>query len=104
MRFNWIFALLALFTVTATSHAQYYEYDPDDPKAPPGLREGEKPIIPMDTNDPGYNVWQTPNPELTKGREPGLINIQRFPGGAGFTGIPTFFKLPIALTPADLAA
>jgi len=39
-----------------------------------------------------------------KGREPGPINIQRFPGGPGWAGIPTFFKLPIALTPEDLKA
>ena len=39
-----------------------------------------------------------------QGREPGPINIQRFPGGPGWAGIPTFFKLPIALTPEDLKA
>ena len=40
---------------------------------------------------------------MMEGRKPGLINVQRFQGGAGWFGIPTFFKLPIALTPEDLA-
>lgn len=39
-----------------------------------------------------------------EGREPGPIDIQRFIGGAGWFGIPTFFKLPVALTPEDLRA
>lgn len=37
-------------------------------------------------------------------REPGPINIQRSDGGLAYTGIPTFFKLPVALTPEDLKA
>ena len=82
--------------------ATYYEYDPDDPGEYAPMREGEKAVIPLDTKDPGYNVWQKTRDDLTKGREPGPINIQRFPGGPGWAGIPTFFKLPIALTPEDL--
>jgi hypothetical protein len=39
-----------------------------------------------------------------KGREAGPINIQRFQGGAGWFGIPAFYKLPVALTPEDLKA
>ena len=95
---------IILSLVFSTLHAQYFEYDPDDPANAAPLREGEKSYIPLDTEDPGFNVWQTPKKDLSEGREPGLINVQRFPGGAGFTGIPTFFKLPIAMTPADLKA
>ena len=84
--------------------AIYFEHDPDDPAEYAPIKEGEKPVIPLDTKDPGYNIWQKTRDDLMKGREPGLINIQRFPGGPGWAGIPTFFKLPIALTPEDLKA
>ena len=53
----------------------------NDPGEYAPLREGEKAVIPLDTEDPAYNVWQTTRDDLMKGREPGPINIQRFPGG-----------------------
>jgi len=84
--------------------ALYFEYNPDDPAEQAPFKEGEKAVIPLDTKDPAYNLWQTTREGLMKGREPGPINIQRFPGGAGWMGIPTFFKLPVALTPEDLKA
>ena len=93
-----------LLTYTVGTYAQYYDYDPDDPTQQAPIREGEKAVIPLDTQDPTYNLWQTPREDLSAGREPGPINIQRYPGGAGWQGIPTFFKLPIALTPEDLTA
>jgi len=98
--------LLIVLTVIAPSagRAQYYEYDPEDPGQYAPLREGEKAVIPLDTGDPAYNLWQTPRENLSEGREPGPIDIQRFAGGAGWYGIPTFFKLPVALTPEDLMA
>jgi arginase family enzyme len=96
--------IIAIPLLIQTANAQFYEYDPDDPGEYAPLREGEKAVIPLDTEDPGFNVWQMTRDDLTKGREPGPINIQRFPGGPGFMGIPTFFKLPIALTPEDLKA
>lgn len=97
--------LMAITFLAQPSVAHYYEYDPDDPgeHAPP-MKEGEKAVIPLDTKDPGYNMWQKTRDDLGKGREPGPINVQRFPGGPGWAGIPTFFKLPIALTPEDLKA
>ena len=92
----------ALFVFASPASAQYFDYDPEDPKEYAPLREGEKAVIPLDTGDPAYNLWQTPRDDLMEGRDPGPINIQRFAGGAGWAGIPTFFKLPIALTPEDL--
>jgi agmatinase len=94
----------ALFVFASPASAQYFDYDPEDPKEYAPLREGEKAVIPLDTGDPAYNLWQTPRDDLMEGRDPGPINIQRFAGGAGWAGIPTFFKLPIALTPEDLQA
>ncbi len=96
--------MIPVFLSSQSAQAVFYEYNPDDPGEYAHIREGEKAVIPLDTKDPGYNAWQTTRSDLMKGREPGPINIQRFPGGPGFMGIPTFFKLPIALTPEDLKA
>ncbi|CTQ52472.1 Proclavaminate amidinohydrolase [Roseibium album] len=88
----------------STVQAQYFEHDPNDPDSYAPITPGEKPVIPLDTEDPAYNLWQTPREGLMDGREPGPINVQRWRGGAGWLGIPTFYKLPIALTPEDLTA
>ena len=103
MKLLWVSIFFVVFFATRAS-AQYYEYDPDDPEAPAPLREGEKAYIPLDTNDPAFDLWQTPREGLQDGRDPGPINIQRWSGGGGWNGIPTFFRLPIALTPIDLKA
>jgi agmatinase len=97
-------ASLIISGFSTASYAQYFTYDPENPAHQAPITPGEKPVIPLDTKDPGYNVWQTPRKDLNKGRKPGIINIQRFAGGAGWMGIPTFFHLPVALTPADLTA
>lgn len=104
MRINNLFFLFVFIIFSPQTFAFYFEYDPDNPGEQAPLREGEKAVIPLDTKDPAYNLWQKPRDDLMKGREPGPINIQRFQGGAGWFGIPTFFKLPIALTPEDLKA
>ncbi|MFW2368801.1 MAG: hypothetical protein ACN4GW_20480, partial [Desulforhopalus sp.] len=70
--------ILGLFWQPA--NAQFFEHDPDDPATNAPMREGEKAVIPLDTGDPGYNVWQQTRDDLMKGREPGPINVQRFPG------------------------
>ena len=89
--------LLALaYLAPLPASAQYFNYDPDNPAHQAPITKGEKPVIPLDTEDPGYNVWQTPRKDLGKGRKPGPMNIQRFPGGPGWHGIPSFFKLPVA--------
>ncbi len=63
-----------------------------------------QPTIPMDVADPTLNLLKERRTDLQENREPGLINIQRYPSGVGYNGIPTFFRLPVALTPADLEA
>lgn len=69
------------------------------------IREGEQPVIPLDTKDPTYNIWNTLR-DFSKDpkREPGPINIQKYEMGMSWFGIPTFFHLPVALTPEDLKA
>lgn len=68
------------------------------------IAEGVEPVIPLNKDDPTFDMWKKKREDLSKGREPGPINIQRYPGGMAFQGIPTFFKLPVALTPQDLSA
>ena len=65
---------------------------------------GVKPVIPLNTEDPTYDLWKTIRDDLSEGREAGPINIQRMAFGFGYNGIPTFFRLPVALTPEDLKA
>jgi agmatinase len=78
-----------------------HEYE--GPAAP--IREGEKAVIPLDTGDPSYNAWRELR-DLSKDpkREPGPINIQKYDYGMSFNAMPTFFNLPIAMSPADLKA
>ncbi|NKB88506.1 MAG: arginase [Acidobacteria bacterium] len=68
------------------------------------IRPGEQPSIPLDVEDPSYNLWRTLRDFSQDDREPGLINVQKYDLGMAWAGIPTFFRKPIALTPADLKA
>jgi hypothetical protein len=62
-------------------------------------------VIRLDGTDPTLNEWKKVR-DMSKDvkREPGPINVQRFAGGMGWQGIPTFFNLPVALTQEDLRA
>ena len=68
-------------------------------------QDEEEPVIRLDPNDPGLNAWkELRDTSNDPAREPGPIDVQRFAGGMGWQGIPTFFRLPVALTPEDLTA
>ncbi len=89
---------------SGAANAQIYGHEFEGTQSP--IREGEQPVIPLDTEDPTYNAWRTPLPSFEgerEGREPGLVNPQRF-YGQGFMQIPTFLHQPLAFTPSDLAA
>jgi len=60
--------------------------------------------IPIDQQNPTVNLWRTMRDDLTKGREPGPINVQRWRGNYPWVGMPTMFFLPVALTQEDLIA
>ncbi len=94
---GWAFAFVTIFASPG-----FAQLGVGDETAP--IRKGEKAVIPLDTEDPTYNLWRTVRDNLNENREPGIIDIQRFMGGTGWNGIPTFFRLPIALTPEDLKA
>jgi agmatinase len=97
-------ACLAVAVIASQASGQYVDPTPDRPGESAPFREGDTDSVPLNKEDPTFNLWQTLRDDLGKGREPGPINIQKFPGGFGFQGIPTFFRLPVALTPEDLAA
>jgi agmatinase len=99
---KYFFLFLSIATVS-TSYA-FSPFDSDTEVQAP-IREGEKPVIPLDTKDPTYNAWQTLRDfSKDRKREPGPINIQKYDWGMSWFGIPTFFHLPVALTPDDLRA
>lgn len=94
-------AIISLISIPAM--AQYLGHEYEGVQAP--IREGETAVIPLDTKDPSYNLWQVLR-DFSKDpkREPGPINIQKYDMGMSFNAMPTFFNLPIALTPEDLLA
>ena len=74
---------------------EFMAFDPDT----------DAPSIPLNTDGPGFNGWKTRRPaEFDTPREPGPININRYLRAGPKNGIPSFFNLPVALTPADLVA
>lgn len=61
--------------------------------------------IPLNTDSPGFNSWKTRRPAaFDTPRDAGPININRYLNASPKQGIPTFFNLPVALTPEDLVA
>ena len=61
--------------------------------------------IPLNTDSTYFNAWKIRRPEnFNPQREPGPININRYLSAGPKSGIPTFFNLPVALTPQDLIA
>ena len=61
--------------------------------------------IPLNTESDEFNWFRTRRPpEFDTPREAGPININRYMQAGAKQGIPTFFNLPVALTPEDLVA
>ncbi len=75
-----------------------------DAQVPEKGFDGTTPVVRLNPEDPGYDMWKKVRDDLSDGREPGPINVQRYEGGFPWIGIPTFFHLPVALTPEDLKA
>lgn len=76
----------------------------DTPEEIDRIDQGVEPEIKLNPDDPSFDVWKKVREDIAEGREPGPINVQRYYGGMPWVGIPTFFHLPVALTPADLEA
>lgn len=96
------FFLLAAFAGGA--HAQVLGSTETHPSQIDPIDEGEQPYVQLNPEDPTYDAWKVIRDDLSEGREPGPINVQRYKGGFPWIGIPTFFHLPVALTPEDLKA
>jgi guanidinobutyrase len=61
--------------------------------------------IPLNTDSPDFNRFSVKRPAaFDTPREPGPINVNRYMSAGPKQGIPTFFNLPVALTPEDLKA
>ena len=73
------------------------------PAVPQDLARELRPEL-WDIRDPGFNLWAARDTARDLKRAPGLFWPHRQSRGAAWLGIPTFFKLPIALTPDDLRA
>jgi agmatinase len=97
--------LLVILLLSALSNTfSQIDDTPDNPNERAPAPEGVQPVIPLNVDDPTYDLWKLVRDDLSEGREPGPIDIQRFYGGTGWMGIPTFFRLPVALVPEDLKA
>jgi arginase family enzyme len=94
-------ALLALLPIAAVAQNFGAADTPDEIDM---IDEGVEPVIRLNPEDPTFDIWKKIRSDISDGREPGPINVQRFVGGTPWEGIPTFFHLPIALTPEDLKA
>ncbi|AHE53133.1 agmatinase family protein [Sphingomonas sanxanigenens] len=63
----------------------------------------DAPTIPLNPDTKNFNTWKVLRPAvLDPRREPGPFSLGRYMEGR--SGIPTFFGLPVALTPEDLVA
>ena len=99
-----ILAVSVLAALSLPLSAMAYLGAADHPEEIDRIDKGEKPIVKLNADDPTYDVWKKMRDDLSEGREPGPINVQRYVGGMPWVGIPTFFHLPVALTPEDLKA
>ncbi|WP_395175118.1 agmatinase family protein [Roseibium alexandrii] len=99
-----ISSLIVVSLLGGPVSAQIFGSEYEGEQAP--IREGEQPVVPLDTEDPTYNVWRTPLETFEgerEGREPGIVDTQRFLN-MGWGVMPTFMNQPLAFTPEDLAA
>ena len=91
-------ALTLIAFLIAALPAAPQEQKPQKPK-------DEEAVIRLNPDDPTFNLWkELRDTARDPKREPGPINVQRLAAGMGWSGIPTFFHAPVALTPEDLKA
>ena len=100
--------LLALLLIAAAQASTVDESlaqllgEADTPAEIDRIDPGEEPVIRLNPDDPSYDMWRKLRDFDADDRKPGPFNVQRFEGHVPWVGIPTFFHLPIALTPEDL--
>ena len=86
-----LIVVFLIFPLTVQAQDLGHEYELN--AAP--IREGEKPVIPLDTEDPSYNLWRQLR-DMSDGpqREPGIIDLKQYDFGFSYNVIPTFFSAP----------
>ena len=89
----------------ATPFAQAADFDPSTEKTLIEMLQESPDAVPLEPRDTTRDVRVLRrDPNDNPKREPGPINIQKTLGGTWHSGIPTFFRLPVALGPEDLKA
>ncbi|MFC4993866.1 agmatinase family protein [Rubritalea tangerina] len=103
-KFSIISSSIIGYTLASGSlHAE--EFDPKTEKTLIEMLEENPASVPLDERDPTLDLRKLRrDPNNNPKREPGPINIQKAIGGLAYMGIPTFFRLPVALGPEDLKA
>lgn len=67
--------------------------------------ETDQSSVELNTENPRFNMWKTRRPDaFNPERAPGPIDLTRYMRSDAKMGIQTFFRMPVALTPADLIA
>jgi len=100
-----IYILLAFLLTAPLSAVAAEDFDPKTDKTLIEIFKENPHAIPLEPRDPTGDVQAfRRDPNDNPKREPGPINIQKTMGGTWFMGIPTFFRLPVALGPEDLKA
>ena len=98
--------LSLLLAVWAPAAFSAEDFDPKTEKTLIEMVRENPDAIPLEPRDPSRDprVVRRSVEERQGNRPPGVINVQQTQGGLAYQGIPTFFKAPVALTPADLKA
>ena len=98
--------LMGLLLGMSCSALAAEEFDPKTEKTLIEMLRENPDAIPLEPRDPSRDVltMRRSVEERQGNRPPGVINVQQTYGGTAYQGIPTFFKAPVALTPADLKA
>ena len=92
---NIAIAMLVILAVAANrASAQYLDSTPDRPAESAPFEQGDTDSVPLNKDDPTFNLWKTLRGDLGEGREPGPINIQKYPGGWLTPGFRASFVYP----------
>jgi len=100
------FSILLIITFIAVPVYAASDFDPKTEKTLIEMLRDNPNSIPLEPRDPSRDplTMRRSVEERQGNRPPGVVNLQQTYGGTAFMGIPTFFKAPVALTPADLKA
>ena len=67
MKWSISLAFLLLITSASLLHAQFLDDTPDNPEEMAPAPHGVEPVIPLDKDDPTYNLWKKRRDDLEEG-------------------------------------